>query len=472
MRGKRTWLALGMVLGLVGVACGSGSTSRPAPAPAPAPDCHPELAVKPAKPVKVAVWSYNSSLDDLAAEFNRGQSAVRVTVAHKGDPAETARRFFNAVADHHELPDVVQLPGFATGAAVDTRSVVPAQACIDASGYDLTDFLPQALAPTKVAGTQWGMPVALDNTELLLYDTRAFARAGLDPARPPASVEELLADARALAAAGVAHPMGALWALDSLLLSGPVTDADAGHGGRPTRATFETDAIREVYRVSYQMIDEHLAVGLPDGPLGDLTAISRGDSAMTIHPTQDLKDVATALAQGQAPGLSIRLGPVPTATGPGRVLNRSNALFLTGASTAAARAGAWAFITWLDAPAQQARGLQSSRGFFFPDRRSAADDPAVVAVFATEPLLGAAWRVLADAPWTPVPAIGAQPRVLRAFDTVLSAMSGHTADLDAALANAAHGVDAELASYNADPLRYARCSFRPVDAHGMPPSCP
>lgn len=466
MRQVRTWMATGLALAMVGAACGSGSRARPAPTA----DCQPELAVKPAKPVTVTVWSYNSSVDDLATEFNRAQDAVRVRVAHKGDPGGTANAYFNAVADHHPLPDVVQLPGFATGAAVDTGSVVPAQACIDAGSYDLADFLPQTLAPTRVAGTQWGMPVGLDDTEILLYDTQAFTRAGLDPAHPPATEAELLDAARALAAVGVAHPVGALWALDSLMLSGPVTDAGSGHDGRPTRAAFDTDAVRQVYRNAYRMIDEGLAVGLPDGPQGDLKAMARHESAMTIHPISDLKDVASALAQGQAPGLSIGVGPVPAATGPGAILVRSNSLFLTKDSSPAVRAGAWSFITWVEAPERQARGPQSSRGFFFPDRRSAADAPAAVAAFAKEPVLGAAWKMLADARSVPVPAIGA--RVLPLFSPVLKAMVDHTADLDDALHQATRAADAELTAYNADPVRYARCGFRPADANGQPAPCP
>lgn len=466
MKQVRMWMAMGLALAVVGVACGSGSSSGPAPAA----ECQPELAVHPAKPVTVSVWAYNSSVDDLASEFNRAQGAVRVNVAHKGDPGETANAYFNAVADHRSLPDMVQLPGFATGAAVDTGSVVPAQACIDAGGYDLADFLPQTLAPTRVAGRQWGMPVGLDDTEILLYDTQAFARAGLDPAHSPATEAELVTAARALAAAGVAHPMGALWALDSLMLAGPVTDADSGHDGRPTRAAFETDAVRQVYRNAYRMIDEGLAVGLPGGPQDDLKAIARHESAMTIHPIADLKDVATALAQGQAPGLSIGVGPVPSAAGPGAILVRSNSLFLTKDSSAAARAGAWSFVTWLEAPERQARGPGSPRGFFFPDRRSAADDPAMVAAFAKEPVLAAAWKVLVDARSVPIPAIGA--RVLPLLSPVLKAMVDHTAELDDALRQAARATDAELAAYNADPGRYARCSFRPADANGQPARCP
>lgn len=178
---KRMWTASAFALGLVGAACGSGSPSRPAPAAEGAAGCHPELAVKPAKPVTVTLWAYNSSIDELAAGFNRAQTAVHVNVERKGNPQETANAYFGAAASHRGMPDVVQLPGFATAAAIDSGSVAPAQACIDASGYDFADFLPETLATTRVAGTQWGMPAGLDDGDY----SSTTRRPSLAPASTP-----------------------------------------------------------------------------------------------------------------------------------------------------------------------------------------------------------------------------------------------------------------------------------------------
>ncbi len=165
------------------------------------------------------------------------------------------------------------------------------------------------------------------------------------------------------------------------------------------------------------------------------------------------------------------VGPVPTAAGPGGVLVRSNSLFLSRASSSSVRAGAWTFITWLEAPAQQARGVLPSDAAFFPHRRSAAADPVVVDAFAKQPLLRATWDVLANAKWAPIPALGAHAQVMAALGEVLKTVSTGETGLDDALAQAAHTVDTELAAYNTDPLRYARCELQPSDANGSPPRC-
>lgn len=256
--------------------------------------------------------------------------------------------------------------------------------------------------------------------------------------------------------------MGPLWYTDAVILSGPLTNADSGHQGRPTRATFDTAAARQIYQYASQMIEGGLAAPITNDPQGDLKAIGRGELAMTIHPISDLKSVATALAQGQAPGVSLRVAAVPTAAGPGGILVRSNSLFLSKESTPTARAGTWSFVSWLEAPAQQARGLVSAKSFYFPDRRSAAADSTFAAALASQPVLAQAWGVLANGPSTPIPAIGVHGPVMVALDSVLKAITTHTASLDDALAQATRTVDSELAAYNADPHRYAQAGSLPL----------
>ncbi len=452
-------------------ACGSGPAPIRNHIGAAPTDCGAIPPSTSTKPVEVTLWSYNPSLAELAAEFNRAQTGVRVKVQAKGNAEKMARAYLLAATGGKGLPDLVQLPGFATAPAVDTGSVVAAQVCIDATGYDLGDFLPQTLATTKVAGTQWAMPGALDDAEVFLFDQKAFARAGLDPAQPPATVAELLEAARALATAGIARPMGPLWFTDELMLSTPMTDGGEGHDGRPTRATFDTDAARRIYRANAQIIEEGLAAPIPRTPQGDLDAIAAGRAAMTIHPIADLRSVAASQARPQIGGSSLAVGPVPTATGPGGVLIRSNSLFISRSSTVATRGAAWSFLTWLHAPKQQAAGMVSSKSFFFPTRRSAATDPMVVEVFTKQPLLAAAWGLFSNAPAVPVPAIGPHSHLIGALDSVLKSTSADAASLDEALSTAARSVDAELATYNADPVRYVACASLPSSAGRDVSSC-
>lgn len=192
---------------------------------------------------------------------------------------------------------------------------------------------------------------------------------------------------------------------------------------------------------------------------------------MTIHLISDLRSVAAAQARPPAGGSSVAVGPVPTATGPGGVLIRSNSLFISRSSTAATRGAAWSFLTWLHGPKQQAAGMVSSKSFFFPTRRSAATDPVVVDVFTKQPLLAAAWGLLTSASAVPVPAIGPHGHLIGALESVLKSTSADPASLDDALSAAARSVDAELATYNADPARYVACASLPSRAGREDSSC-
>jgi ABC-type glycerol-3-phosphate transport system substrate-binding protein len=60
-----------------------------------------------------------------------------------------------------------------------------------------TGTLPAALAPVTVAGRPYGVPRHL-TLWVLLWNTRLFAEAGLDPARPPRTFAELVAACRRL----------------------------------------------------------------------------------------------------------------------------------------------------------------------------------------------------------------------------------------------------------------------------------
>lgn len=83
----------------------------------------------------------------------------------------------------------------------------------------------------------------------VLYDKTAFARAGVDPERPPAALTELRRAAEALKAAGVVHPL-ATRNIVSRCSGASVTgvDHDDGRSGRVNETTFGAEDTRRVIR--------------------------------------------------------------------------------------------------------------------------------------------------------------------------------------------------------------------------------
>jgi sn-glycerol 3-phosphate transport system substrate-binding protein len=440
----------------------------------------PVRALSAGRPVTITVWESDDAVEDaalraLADAFNQTHPAVQVVIDHAGpfgtDPTGylegggMAGVFLRAALDHQAVPDLVQLDGSAPArAAIDTGTVVPAQTCIDAAHASLSDFLPQALAETRVSDTQWGMPVGYDGI-VGVYDATTLARAGLDPTKLPTTFGELANDARILAAHGVSHPLAGINLDPTVMLSGvAVTDGQNGYAARPTVATYNTAAARQIYDLAGPLIASGLLVpNVAFRPYnGALATFATGSTAFTDNPldTAMLKEqVLPALAAGQAPNVTLAIGPVPSLTGPGGTGTWSYNWFLAAASPPLRRAAAWTFADWLEQPAQQARWHETTG--YFPVRLSAARDPGVVALWRQQPTLAAIWQTITTEPWTVEPFMPAGPALPD------PGQIDPRATADTAFAAAVAATNQSLNAYNSDPVRAARC----FDAPPTPP-CP
>ena len=74
-------------------------------------------------------------------------------------------------------------------------------ACAKADKYSFSDFLPRVISYFTVDGTQYAMPFNTSGP-VLYYNKKAFTAAGLDPERPPATLDEVRAAAEKLKATG------------------------------------------------------------------------------------------------------------------------------------------------------------------------------------------------------------------------------------------------------------------------------
>lgn len=454
----------GVVMALVAAACSGGENSgRPGPT-APAGCGLDELAAE-RGPVEITVWHFFAEIgggassvvfSDLVDRFNGSQQKVRVKVKAIGSRPELVRRYMAIPPGGRGAPDLVHLPPPPSRAAADTRRVVPVQPCLDASQTDLADFVPSALAGTRSAGVQWGLPDGLV-AGLLLYDAGAFVRTGLDPNRPPPTLAELRAAAERLHAAGVSRPIAQLDVFSLLQASGvQLADADDGHDGPQRRATFGSPDAHEVLRWAQRLVSDQLVA--PFNPNGtwadDLLAIGRGDAAMTVHTSLDLKDVTKALAQGQAPGFRMGVAPLPTLHGPARSQYAAGSFLLSNGPSMVRRAAAWSFLEWFESPAQQAEWHRA--GIFFPTRLSAAADPGVAALWSREPVLAEAWDAMTGPRWVAPPFVGPQARLGRELGGAIEQVVLHGMAPEGALSQAVANADRHLADYAVDAESHVR----------------
>jgi ABC-type glycerol-3-phosphate transport system substrate-binding protein len=479
IRHAAQWL-WSVVIGLALLAAGCSATNRATATPAGVGAC-PTTLPSSSRPAQVVVGYSRVDADSfrqLADQFNQTHPSVQVVVATsqgtlQGGPSGfpdafgTEQRFFDAVRTHKPVPDIIQLETGAVRAAIDTHSLVPAQDCIDSHRTDLSDVVRQSLRATTVDGQVWGMPLGLD-AAVEMYNTQSLVAAGVDPRHPPATYDDFVTTLETLQRRGLPDhfvPLQLWWMAQ---LSGvSFTDHNGGHSGTPSQFTFDTPTLGRLVADSNRLDTDHLEADIP--PPGEsatpvLVAMAQHQAVAAPLCLCMVEVVAAALDQGQAPGLTLTLGPIPSLQGPGgSATEASGDLFLTAGSTSARRAAAWTFLDWLQQPAQQAEWALMSR-WELPDRTSATRDPRIVAEWNQYPLLREAWNLITTHPVVTSDPIG--PWVLTEGH-----LSGQFGQIDATtLQHLVTQFDQDLTTYNANPGRWTACYTAILAAHGSGPS--
>ena len=220
--------------------------SAPARRPArpPLPTCNLTALANHKGLVNITFWNSASeanptTLQGITNAFNASQSKVHVTLVTQASYDDTWQKY-EAGLSNGQLPDAVQLEDQRTQAAIDTGSFLPVQSCMNAAHYPTTDYLPRPLAYWKVNGVQWALPFAV-SAPILYYNQNAFTKAGLNPSRPPATLAQMVADAKALKASG--SGMGLVldpWHLETWLATANqlFVNNNNGRSGRATKAAF------------------------------------------------------------------------------------------------------------------------------------------------------------------------------------------------------------------------------------------
>src|SRR3546814_7322061 len=88
------------------------------------------------------------------------------------------------------MPNLVQLEETVIQELIDSQSVIPASACVEAADFDTSDILPRVLDEFTVEDTLWPVPFNTSNP-VLYYNKKDFTEAGLDPERSEEHTSEL-----------------------------------------------------------------------------------------------------------------------------------------------------------------------------------------------------------------------------------------------------------------------------------------
>jgi len=444
-RQRKAVLVMLAAAGLTAAACssppttGSGEQAQvQAGGEAALPECPLDSLDEATGPVEVTLWYggiggvTKQTMENMVDAFNASQDKVKVTASDQGSSyAEVYRKFESAAsANTDQLPDIVLLENTQLQVLADGGLILPAQSCMEASGYEITDIEPAVRSAYSVDDVLY--PGYANVTSQVLYYNKAhWVEAGLDPASPPQTLQEIYEQAKKLKAAGVSEKPWAFKISATVFenwLSGDgidVVNNNNGHDGHATEATFDTPEARDALALVKKMNDEGLVnvFASTEGGIDQYLALATQQSSMLIETSGAAVNIAEALG-GNLTAADVGVdfdaslvdrtqlvpgtGMFPGLQAPGQVHPGGGGFFMVNTAPPEEQAGSWRFLEFMLQP-ENAKGWHI-RGSYLPIVKSVGDEPDVQAFWKDKVagvLLKPAVDQLADAdPDEPGPLIG------------------------------------------------------------------
>ncbi len=443
------------------------------------PECPLDALDEADRPVDVTLWyggiggPTRQTMEDMVSGFNASQDQVRVTASNQGDSFEEVFRKFDSTASANtdQLPDIVMLENIQLQAIASGGLVLPAEACMEAADYELSNIEPAVRSAYSIDDVLY--PGYMNVTSQVLYYNKAhWVKADLDPDDPPQTLDDLYEQAKALKAAGASDKPLAYKAGHAVFdnwLSGEGVDVvnnDNGHDGLATEATFDTPESAELLEFLKRMDDEGLlnVFASTEGSIDHFLALVNQQSSMLIETSTASTTIAEALGGNLTAAeagvdfdasvidkteLVPGTGAFPGVEGTGQVHPGGAGFFIANTSEASEQAGSWRFLEYMLQP-ENAKTWHLSGGYL-PIVKSVQDEPDVQAFWADEVagvLLKPAVDQLSDAdPDEPGPLIGPYPDFSAELQNAIEAVLLSDADIASSLATAEDRVTASLERY-------------------------
>jgi sn-glycerol 3-phosphate transport system substrate-binding protein len=492
MKTSRRLLALTAVASMAVAACGGddggslsnagndattlapGETSAPgttvAASLADLPPCPVDALDEATSPVEITFWhgmtgELEKELTRLTKQYNDSQSKVRVKLQNQGGYEQTLDKYLQS--SQNSRPAMVQAPEYALQVLADSESFVPMAACVEAGGYDISSLLPAAVNAYSTEGVQWSMPFNMSNP-VLYYDKTDFVKAGLDPAAPPRSLEELRAASQAIVDSGAASfglavdtnfDSGGGWFIEQWFAKAGefYSDNDNGRSAPATQVLFDSAAGVELMTFLQQLEDDGLAVNVGDNTSGQDTFLKIADptapASMTIGTSAAIGSVLAALEAGLAPGLTredLGIGTMPGPDGSTTVLVGGASLWIVADKGDAQAAAAWDYVQFLLSAEVQSEWAAATG--YVPVNQEAVDAEPLATTYSDDPRFAVAYESIlstpADEPTAVGPLLGPQREIRVLTSRALATIFGG-GDVQEALTKAKAEADVLLANYNA-----------------------
>jgi sn-glycerol 3-phosphate transport system substrate-binding protein len=457
---RRLWTLLGVaVLALALSACGGkegaeeggGAGNEAGPTAA-------------AGPVTIDFWhsetvASETTLERLIDRFNASQDEVKVKPVFQGGSDQLILKLVTSMRSG-DVPALVELADVDTQVMVDSGGATPVQKFVDAEKYDLSDFDEKAVQYYTVDDNLYAMPFAIA-VPMLFYNKIPFREVGLDPEKPPLTLDDVRAYSEKLlkvdgsgnvVRSGISLDIQA-WYLDLTLAEHGdfYVNNNNGRDGRATEAVFNGPTGQAFFRWWNDMVDGGLAFNVGRNLTGADTflAVASGRAAMTVGSSQALRSLLDVLEAG-VQGVEMGVGPFPAvAGGTGKPGIFSRSLWVLNKRPEAEQQAAWKLARWLAEPEQQAELFAGSG--YLPVRLSALDLDTSRQVLEKYPYYQVAVGLYVGTPSTSAklgPRIGPFSQVREIVAQALEEMVVGGKDPVQALDDAAERATKEIQDYN------------------------
>ena len=444
---RRVGIAL---VALVIAACG-GNSAPPAAADATPP---------PGKTVEVSFWhgfaagTNQDATNALVQKFNDAHTGkIHVTATYAGNYDDTYAKL-KAAIQSGQTPSLVQLYDIATRFMIDSKQVTPMQTFMDADKFN-PGLEPVIASYFSINNKLYSMPWN-NSMPILYYNKDAFTAAGLDPNKPPQTLDEIRTMAQKLTKKDSSgnvtqYGFGAAiygWFLEQFAARADVQMCNNGNGRDKLATKLLSDDPKLVKVMDWWkgMLADGLALNTGRPTANMQTAFKAGRVAITLE--------STGFLGGAVSGSKFQVGTgfyprSESSTAGGPIVGGASLWIMNQGHPTYEQKASWEFVKFLMAPENMA--YWHTKTGYFPDTTASQNDPTDVAYRQAHPQFDVALQQLhavkADKA-TSGCVLGVMPQARQENENAMEKILASNSDSKTALAGAVSTIQPAIDSYN------------------------
>lgn len=412
------------------------------------------------KTVEVTFWhgfaagANQDATNALVQKFNDAHTGkIKVTAVFAGNYDDTFAKIKTSITAGN-TPQLVQIYDLGTRFMIDSKKVTPVQKFVNEDKYS-TDLEPIVANYFTINKQLYSMPWN-NSMPILYYNKDAFTAAGLDPNKPPQTLDEIRTMAQKLTkkdASGqtTQYGFGAAiygWFLEQFAARADVEMCNNGNGRDKNATKLLSDSPQLVKVMDWwkQMVADGLALNTGRPTANMQTAFKAGRVAITLESTGFLGGAISGSRFQVGTGFYPR-SEGSTAGGPAV---GGASLWIMNDHPAYEQRAAWEFVKFLETSENMA--YWHTKTGYFPDTIKSQTDPVGAAYRASRPQFDTALQQLHQEKTDKATAgciLGVMAQARQENENAMEKiLTGKNVDSKAALAGAVTAIQPAIDQYN------------------------